>query len=229
MATKHLLITALIVALLAGCGNSSGAAGGSAEEARQQLAQSYIAALQAKDPAKIEALLHPAVRACENAATKEYFDFLRSHAFDNVPGAEYKVNVSPIAKDSLLFVPPKEQFPYPVPPIYQFQIDWNRNPDGSDIASVVRAMAPSHGSWFVVYPCPNAAGIKEFRERMAKGWEQKEHAKALAADLKEPLKGQLLDLLKQRKRIDAVKAYREATGADLTTASLVMDALGEPN
>lgn len=66
-----------------------------------------------------------------------------------------------------------------------------------------------------------AAMHQQFVERI----EKQKKAAALAAALKDPLRGELQDLLRQEQKIDAVKKYQKATGVDLTTAMLVMDAL----
>jgi ribosomal protein L7/L12 len=60
---------------------------------------------------------------------------------------------------------------------------------------------------------------------LAKSRDQKEQAQVLVSQLKDPLKSQLLALLKQGQKIGAIKQYQSSTGADLTTAVQVIDAL----
>jgi len=55
--------------------------------------------------------------------------------------------------------------------------------------------------------------------------EQKKKAAQLLADLKDPLRSELTDLLRRQQKMDAVKKYQQAAGLDLTTAVAVINAL----
>jgi hypothetical protein len=66
-----------------------------------------------------------------------------------------------------------------------------------------------------------------FREELVKGAEQKKRAAELLADLKDPLRSELNDLLRQQQKIDAIHKYQAAAGVDLTTAVGVINALQE--
>jgi hypothetical protein len=50
-------------------------------------------------------------------------------------------------------------------------------------------------------------------------------ARQLAASMKDPLRAEILALLKQDKPVSAAKRYAEAMHVDLTLASRVVDAL----
>lgn len=90
---------------------------------------------------------------------------------------------------------------------------------------MVEYLAQSNGSWFEVLHCPDEKGMAAFREQQKEGAEQRRKVAQLLAQLKDPLRSELRELLSQQRKIDAVKKYREATNADLTTAVLVMNAL----
>jgi hypothetical protein len=209
--------------LLTSCGKFVARQNISPEAARQQFAQNYIAAIQSRDPNRLKVLLHPQVLACKNFA--EFFEATKETAMEEQPAPGYRVTFSPLTGDSKVPLLPPDKFTYPVQPGYQLRIDWNRSADGSSIASIIQPLAEKDGTWFLVYPCPNDEGMKFTHERFIEGQEQMERARTLVSQLQDPLKTELLVLLKQGQKIEAVKKYQSATGADLSTAVQVINAL----
>ena len=63
------------------------------------------------------------------------------------------------------------------------------------------------------------------RQQLVEAAEQKKRAAQLLADLKDPLRSELTDLLRREQKIDAIKKYQQAAGVDLTTAVGVINAL----
>jgi hypothetical protein len=193
------------------------------EAAQRKLVERWVAAVNSHDEARVKLFIHPKVLACINSSNKEYFDFLVTQSFALTPPANYQLTLGPVTNGGAVPGIPPEMFTYPVTPTHQFQIDWT----GSDNQAngVIRAIAPFGNQWFVVYPCPNAEGVKFFRERIAEGRMQNEKTQKLVAELKDPLRSQMKDLLKRGQKIEAVKKYRAATGSDMTTAVLVANSL----
>ncbi|HXZ80952.1 MAG TPA: hypothetical protein VEG30_13565 [Terriglobales bacterium] len=197
--------------------------GTTADSARQQFARNYIAAVQSKDPTRVRQLLHPQLLACINASNREYFDFLINHDVEEAPRGKYDISITPVEHEMVVPGAPPRAFKYPVHPSYQVQINWEPRPNSS--VTIIRTIAANNGEWFLVYPCANAEGARLFRENLEKGRAQREHARELASEIKDPLLTQLKTLVGQGQRIDAVKKYQSATGADLTTAVQVINAL----
>lgn len=191
--------------------------------AQQQLANSYMAAVRAQDRTQLAALLHPKVAACQNASTREYFDYLAGQSLQNVPPGKYTVTLRPLPQGGPPAILPATMFNYPVQPQFQLQIDGDSN--ARESVSIIRYIAIQDGRWYIVYPCPNAAGIKYFHENIAQARRQRQRAQALASQVKQPLREQLQSLLRQGRKIDAIHQYKAATGADLTTAVQVVDIL----
>ena len=191
----------------------------------EKLAHAYILAVQAHDTARVLALYHPRLLACRSDANAPYFDYLMQQELINVPPPGYKITFSP-QYTFPLFGLPEDKFPIPAAPTTQFQIDWSTS--DSAITSVIRLLAPEAGRWYLVYPCPNAAGMEFFRNQMGQGTQQKQQAAALAAAIPPPLRAELLDLLSHGQKIDAIHKYQAATGADLTTAVQVINTLQTP-
>jgi hypothetical protein len=180
----------------------------------------WIEAARAGDKARIEPFLHPLVRACMNASSKEYFDFALDNETRAVAAGPYLVTkLAPLKGPPPAFLP-EDGFPYPVQPTYEVQIEFEK----SSLLSV-HFLAPVNGTWFEVFPCPNEKGMAFMREQLIKGDEQKKRAAQLLTDLKDPLRSELTDLLRRGQKIDAIKKYQQAAGVDLTTAVGVINAL----
>jgi hypothetical protein len=180
----------------------------------------WIEAARSGDKARIEQFLHPRVRACINASTKEYFDFGLDNDARGVAAGPYLVTkLAPLKGPPPAFLP-EDGFPYPVQPTYEVQIEFEK----SNLLSI-HLLAPANGSWFEVFPCPNEKGMASMRQHLVEGAEQKKRAAQLLADLKDPLRSELTDLLRREQKMDAVKKYQAAAGVDLTTAVMVINAL----
>ncbi len=65
------------------------------------------------------------------------------------------------------------------------------------------------------------------RATQAKNEAEEAKARQLAASMKDPLRAELLALLKADRPVSAAKRYAEATHVDLMLASRVVDALAE--
>jgi hypothetical protein len=218
----------LAAMVLIGCQGPSRSASGAASadkpnDTPEKLAEAYVLAVQPHDVARLRALFHPRVLACRNDANAAYFDFLLSHELSDVPRAGYKITTPSLKDDPPPRILPEGMFILPVAPTAQFYIDWNISEYASTTS--IRELAPEGGRWYIVFPCPNAEGIKFFEGQLARGKEQQKRAAALAAAIKPALRTELVDLLNRGRKIDAVKKYRAATGADLTTAVQVMNTL----
>jgi hypothetical protein len=186
----------------------------------------WIEALRSKDKARIVSFLHPAVRTCMNdPSTKDFFENALDHqAHTAAPAGPYRVTkLGPMQGPPPAFLP-EEGFPYPVRPTYELEIQFDQD---NRVQVFSQFLAPVNGSWYYVIPCPNEKGMAFFREELVKGAEQKKRAAELLADLKDPLRSELNDLLRQQQKIDAIHKYQAAAGVDLTTAVGVINALQE--
>jgi hypothetical protein len=180
----------------------------------------WIEAARPGDKARIEQFLHPLVRACINASTKEYFDFGLDNETRAVAAGSYLVTKLAPLKGPPPALLPEDGFPYPVQATYEVQIEFEK----SSLLSV-HFLAPANGSWFDVFPCPNEKGMAFMRQQLVAWAEQKKKAAQLLADLKDPLRSELTDLLQRGQKLDAIKKYQQAAGVDLTTAVAVINAL----
>ncbi len=180
----------------------------------------WVEALRSKDKARLAQFLHPAVRACINPATKDFFDdALEREAGEPAIGPYRITKLAPMQSMPPTFLP-EEDVSYPVRPIYELQIEFEQSNLG-----FTRFLASANGSWYEVYPCPSEKGIADLRRRGAPSAEQQKKAGLLLAELKDPLRGELKNLPRQYQKIDAIKKYQAAASVDMNTAALVINAL----
>jgi hypothetical protein len=180
----------------------------------------WIEALRSNDKARIERFIHPSVRACMNdPSTKEFWDYVMQQEH-SVPAGAYQVTkIARMQQPAPTFMP-EDDMKYPVQPTYEVDIDFAQNN-----VIFIQFLAPSNGSWYDVLPCPNQKGMALFHQKQVEGAEQKKKVAQLVAELKDPLRSQLNDLLRQQKKMDAIKKYEAAAGVDLTIAVMVIDEL----
>jgi hypothetical protein len=183
----------------------------------------WIEALRSQDKARMVSFLHPAVRTCmDDPSTKDYWDYVLDMQVHTAPAGAYIITrLRPMQGPVPTFMP-EEDAAYPVRPTYELQIDFEQ----SNLL-LVQFLAPVNGTWYDLVPCPNEKGMAYFRRQMVEGAQQKKRAAELLAELKDPLRSQLNDLLRQQQKIDAIHKYQAAAGVDLTTAVGVINALQE--
>jgi len=64
------------------------------------------------------------------------------------------------------------------------------------------------------FPCMTDAGLKHYRDDAA----ARAHYKEMADAIKDPLRSELLTMLRQHKSGEASTRYQQATGSDIRTA-----------
>jgi hypothetical protein len=197
------------------------AQGGSANQP-EALAKLFVDAINSKSADRRLALLHPKSRACINAQTQPYYDWIFSRQLKHViPAANYKVAATPLSGKPAL--PSDGKSEYPLNPSHQLQIDFNTGPYSS--TSIVLFIVRDSARWYEVLPCPRPDAVAGIRAIEAKRAERERNIESLVARLGDPLRAEITALARQGRRIDAIKRYRDATGEDLTTAKDVVDLL----
>jgi hypothetical protein len=191
------------------------------EEAIQStFVKPWVEALRSKNKARLEQLFHPAVRACINQSTREFFDIGIQRLMDPVRNGPYRITkLAPMTGPFPAFLP-EDGFPVPVQPTYDLNLQF----DQSDEVMAI-FLAPSNGGWYEVFPCPNEKGMAYFRQTLVDYAEAQKKAAQLAASLKDPLRSELKELLRQQQSMAVIQKIRDATGADTGMAMRVMNLL----
>jgi hypothetical protein len=110
---------------------------------------------------------------------------------------------------------------FPVHPEQELQINYQQ---GNDVHSIVVRLVRENGRLFNDAPCVTNEMLKNYRETPARE-KRIAHNQALAAEIKEPLRSQLIALLREHKTAEATQRYKDASGQDYSTAMFVIDEL----
>lgn len=181
-------------------------------------AAQYVAAFNSGDPAQLESLYLPQSRACITPATSDVYDFvLTKQMRDPVPPG-YILSFAPVNEGNLKALAGQEYFP--VKPERELHIDY-QYPGTDDGGLLVIWLVHQNGLWVGDFPCMTAHGLQDFRANAA----AREKYKALAEAIRDPLRSQLLTMLRAHQTGEAETRYRQATGSDMRTSVLVIDAL----
>lgn len=187
----------------------------------EAFAKEFVDAVNSKNTERRLALLHPKSRACINAQTQAYYDWMFSRQSKHVIPAAYKITTNPVPSDTPLMSDGRSD--YPLRPTQQLQIDFETGPYRS--TSIVLLIARDGASWREVLPCPRPDAIAGIRAVEAERAQQERRIQSLIAKLADPLRSEIIALARKGQRIDAIKKYRDATGEDLSTAKSVVDLL----
>jgi len=180
----------------------------------------YVAATNAKDTARLRSFLYPKSLACIMPENKDYYDAMASHIGEPIP-PNYKFSVTPVNEGNLKALESMGQR-WTVKPIQELHIDYQQ---GDDVGSYIVYLIHENGRWFQDFPCATDAAIKQYRDNAVANEAALAHYKALAADIKDPLRSELLGLLRAHETGRATDRYHEATGQDYKTSMYVMNAL----
>lgn len=187
----------------------------------EAFAKEFVDAVNSKNTERRLALLHPKSRACINAQTRPYYDWIFTRQSRHVIPAVYKVTMNPVPGDAALMSDGRSD--YPLRPTQQLQIDFETGPYRS--TSIILSIARDGAEWREVLPCPRPEAIAGIRAVEAERAQQEQRVRSLIVKLVDPLRAEIIALARKGQRIDAIKKYREATGEDLSTAKSVVDLL----
>jgi len=181
-------------------------------------AAQYIAAVNAKEVTRIRSFFVPQSRACITPENKGVYDsVLAMQLTDQIPQG-YVLTSPPLNQHNLNALSDVQYLP--VKPERELRIDY-RYPGTSDGGVVLLWLARQNGRWMDDHPCITSHGLKVYRENAA----ARDHYRALADAIKEPLRAELIGMLRAHQTSQAEFRYHQATGSDLQTSMLVINAL----
>lgn len=184
----------------------------------QAFAAQYVAAFNAKDMARLESLYIPQSRACITPANHDVYDeSLRMQMRDSIP-PNYLLSFMAVNEGNVKALASLATFP--VQPERELHIDY-QYPETNDGGQIDIWLVRQNGRWMADFPCMTAQAIKDFRDSAA----DREHYKAIASAIKEPLRSQLLAMLRAHQSGEAATRYQQVKGGDMRTAMLVISAL----
>lgn len=180
----------------------------------------YAAAINAKDAARIRAMYNSKSLACITPQTREFYDAVMPvHSSDHVP-ADHTVSLLPVNEDNLKALADSQTFP--VKPLKELHIDYQQ---GEESGTVVIWLARENGRWVGDFPCATETALKKYRDEAPQRKELEAHYKVLADGIQQPLRGELIAMLRDHKRSSALTRYRESSGQDYKTSLFVINDL----
>ena len=191
--------------------------------AQRAFADAYLAAVTGSDVNRYKALLHPRTRACMSAENADYFNSIFKRRINKIPLSP-KTSVETLP-DTVPFLKVFEAQGYhnPVRPTHVIHIDIATT--GNSLFSISAFSALENGRWYEILPCPTAKALEQMRISRARNDSIAARAKVLAHELRDPLRAEILALLKQDESIKAGKRYAETAKVDYNTARLVVEEL----
>jgi len=188
-------------------------------EAKTFAAQ-YVAAMNAKDIPRLLTFFHPKSVACITPDTKDYYDGAMEVGVREAVPANYTFTVMAVNEGNLKAIESMTRFP--VKPTSELHIDYQQ---GDDVGSVVLWLVRDNGRWFADQPCATEQTLKQFRDGAAARKEALARYKSLADGIKDPLRSELLDLLRKHETGSATDRYHAVSGEDYKTSMFVINEL----
>jgi hypothetical protein len=179
----------------------------------------YVAAVNARDLAAYRSLLSSNSLACINTESNDFYDRAFQSDLRHPIPAGYKFATKDIGKDDKLAFEGNAVFP--VRPSQQVQIDYTQGMENTGV--LLFWLIHDSTGWSEVFPCATPETLKSFKAQLPEIKAHEEKTKALVAGLKEPLRAELIALLKQGKSSTAATRYAESTGADHETGMFVVE------
>jgi len=180
----------------------------------------YVAAYDAKDAARLQALYDSQSRACIRAEDKDFYDTALAAMWRQPIPPKYTATVSPVNENNLHALETFGRFP--VKPSRELHIDYQQ---GDDSGTVIVYLVQENGRWRAAQPCANEQTLKKFRDEAPERRAREARYQALAMAIRDPLRSRLTALLLAHKTAEAIDRYKEASGQDVQTAMFVMDQL----
>jgi hypothetical protein len=181
-------------------------------------AAQYVAAYNSKDPSRLLSLYSPESRACVTPANKDVYDAIASLDRHDHVSSGYLLSLTPVNESNLKAMAFNMYFV--VKPERELHIDY-QYPNTNDGGQLILYLVRRNGRWLSDFPCMTEQGLQSFRENAA----ARKHYVDLAAAIKEPLRSQLIAMLRQHQLGEASERYQKATGSDVYTAMRVVYAL----
>ncbi|HEV2323763.1 MAG TPA: hypothetical protein VGS10_07415 [Terracidiphilus sp.] len=183
-------------------------------------AAQYVAAYNSRDVARLESVYLPESRACVTPANRAVYDAVARMSMRNSVPANYLLSLMPVNGGNMKALASMMYFR--VKPERELHIDY-QYPNSNDGGQLVLWLVRQDGRWTADFPCMTEDRIKDFRDSAA----AREHYKTVAAAIKEPLRSELLAMLRNHQSGEAAERYQKATGSDMRTSMLVINALDD--
>ena len=111
-------------------------------------------------------------------------------------------------------------------PTRQLQVDFSTGANRS--TTVVLLLANAGARWYEVLPCPSPDAVIGARFAMEESVRREERVRGVLARMPASLREDLLNLVKDGRRVDAIRRLADVTGEELAVAREAVDVLSAP-
>ena len=192
--------------------------------AQRELARKVVDAMYSKDFAGLKALFAPSTLLCIGKNQDFLIDRMKKQ-FDLPISKKYKLTITKLPPGVM---GPNKYSTYPMLPTHLMGMEFT-DQDG-DTATVNLTIGQEDGKWYEAQPCPTASGMERFAKNQQMRAKAHERAKQAAAQVKDPVKSQLLALIGKHDNISAWKLCMSSLKFDFPTCRGVVAVLGDdPN
>jgi hypothetical protein len=180
-----------------------------------------VEAINSKSLDRRKALVHPKSLACATGEPGSFYHAMVTRQATNTVPDNYKWELTTIPLDQALMF--EDKFDYPIRPTHALQLDFDTGPSRS--MTMILQIVHEAKQWYEVIACPKPETIAAAQAARQAKVKRTERVQALLAKIPLQLKERVMELLKQGRRVDAIKHYQNGSGEDLTTAVDVVDML----
>lgn len=228
MVRAHILLLSLLSGLLASCDEKAARSAEASTVSRPVTEEEFLKALaqasRSGRPDAVRALVHPAnLQQVEEHNRPFFLEWLSREVKRAIPEI-YRATATAIAPDAPL--PFEGPFVYPVRPTLSLQIDFDEPPRRS-VSMIRSVLVDDDGVWWLVVALPTHETVARMQRIRSDADRTEQAAAELARNIEEPLRGELKTLLRNGRKIDAIKRYREVSGEGLRMAKEVAEVLEE--
>src|SRR5215475_7204803 len=213
-----LISLASLLALAISC-SSSGAGQTNHPVTIDAFVKSYVASINSRDLAANRSLWQAKSLACVTSDSSQFYDrAFKVSSRHGIPN-DYKFTAKPIGPDEKLDFEGYAFFP--ARPTQEIQIDYTQGQENS--GTVILWLVQEGKGWAEVFPCATSETLQNFKAKLPEINANEEKTKALVDALQDPLRSELIALLRQGKSSTAATHFAEATKQDRATAMYVIE------
>lgn len=190
--------------------------------AQRTFAQAYLSAITSPDIERYKRLLHPRTRACMTPANAEFFNTIFARRVGRFARNPH-LSVRKLKDAGLINAAKHNGLAYPDRPSHAFEI--NLISSGPNQYAITAFAVRDNGIWYEVLPCPSAKSLEVMKEAKIRAVADSIKAREVADTLQEPLRGEIVALLKDEGAVSASQRYSAVAQIDLAMARRVIKAL----
>jgi hypothetical protein len=191
---------------------------------QRALAHKVANTMYSKDFAAMQQLISPTTLKCIGK-NQDFLEDRIKRQFELPISRKFDLTITKLASNLFNKSP---YATYPMPPSHLMGMKFTD--DDGHVVTVNLPIGQEDGKWYEAQPCPTASGMERFAKNQQMRAKAHERAKQAAAQVKDPVKSQLLALIGKHDNISAWKLCMSSLKFDFPTCRGVVAVLGDdPN